>query len=156
LHHGQISYAFKEDGTAFIGKSGRGRIHFDGNDSKIYSASYDYQTYIGPNGEKYASPVGMMIDLGGVSGEPYIDLRADGSSILLKAEQGKSKIVFTNSNNDSIIINSDSSNRYPLEIGKYFDVAWDGSLRATNGYFDGTIYSTEGNIGGWEITSESL
>lgn len=154
FHHGQISYAFKEDGTAFIGKSGRGRIHFDGNDSKIYSASYDYKTYVGPNGEKYTSPVGMMIDLGGVSGKPYIDLRADGSSILLKAEQGKSKIVFTNDNKDSIIINSDSSNKYPLEIGDYFDVAWDGSLYATNGYFTGDINAT--NIYGSTIIGTNI
>ena len=31
FHHGMQTYAFKEDGTAFIGKSGRGRIYFDGN-----------------------------------------------------------------------------------------------------------------------------
>jgi hypothetical protein len=30
-----MSYAFKENGTAFIGKSGRGRILLDGNKSTI-------------------------------------------------------------------------------------------------------------------------
>ena len=37
FHHGAMSYAFKEDGTAFIGKDGKGRIYIDGNDATIYS-----------------------------------------------------------------------------------------------------------------------
>ena len=35
------SYAFKEDGTAFIGKSGKGRINFNGNDGLIYSGNFN-------------------------------------------------------------------------------------------------------------------
>ena len=49
--HGAMSYAFKEDGTAFIGKSGFARIKFDGNESTIASESYTANGY------------GMMIDL---------------------------------------------------------------------------------------------
>jgi hypothetical protein len=41
FNHGQMSYAFKDDGTAFIGKSGMGRIEFDGNSGIIKSSSYD-------------------------------------------------------------------------------------------------------------------
>jgi hypothetical protein len=37
FHHGEMSYAFKEDGTAFLGKDGKGRINFNGNDATIYS-----------------------------------------------------------------------------------------------------------------------
>jgi hypothetical protein len=40
FHHGAMSYAFKEDGTAFIGKSGKGRIIFNGNESTITSENY--------------------------------------------------------------------------------------------------------------------
>ena len=40
FHEGAMSYALKEDGTAFIGKSGGGRILLDGNKSIIESASY--------------------------------------------------------------------------------------------------------------------
>lgn len=40
FHYGQISYAFKDDGTAFIGKSGHGRIYFDGNNGSITSGNY--------------------------------------------------------------------------------------------------------------------
>ena len=48
--HGAMSYAFKEDGTAFIGKSGFARLKFDGNESTIASESYTAGNY------------GMMID----------------------------------------------------------------------------------------------
>ena len=41
FHHGAMSYAFKEDGTAFIGKSGLGRILFDGNSGTITSRAWD-------------------------------------------------------------------------------------------------------------------
>lgn len=41
FHHGMQTYAFKEDGTAFIGKSGRGRIYFDGNTGVIKSANWN-------------------------------------------------------------------------------------------------------------------
>lgn len=49
---GEQSYAFKQDGTAFIGKSGKGRIYFNGDDGRIYSS-----TWIGD------TPKGMLIDL---------------------------------------------------------------------------------------------
>jgi hypothetical protein len=40
FHEGAMSYAWKDDGTGFIGKDGLGRINFDGNNSTIYSANY--------------------------------------------------------------------------------------------------------------------
>ncbi len=55
FNHGEQSFAFKTDGTAFIGKAGRGRIEFNGNSGVIQSMSY---------GEKNAlTPTGMQIDL---------------------------------------------------------------------------------------------
>ena len=47
-----MSYAFKEDGTAFIGKAGRGRIELDGNYGTIKSSSWTRE-----------NPIGMKIDL---------------------------------------------------------------------------------------------
>jgi hypothetical protein len=58
FHHGAMSYAFKEDGTAFIGKSGFGRINFDGEKSTIYS-------------EGYSKGQGMCLDLN----DPFIHLK---------------------------------------------------------------------------------
>jgi hypothetical protein len=39
-HHGAQSFGLNIDGTAFFGKSGRGRIKIDGNSGTISSASY--------------------------------------------------------------------------------------------------------------------
>ena len=40
FHHGAQSFGFNIDGTVFIGKSGGGRISFDGNNGFIYSANW--------------------------------------------------------------------------------------------------------------------
>lgn len=53
FHNGAQSFNFNIDGTAFIGKSGRGRIKFDGNKGTITSASY----------EQAQDSSGMKIDL---------------------------------------------------------------------------------------------
>lgn len=51
LDHGEQSYGFNVDGTAFIGKSGSGRINFDGTKGTITSANYE------------ENKIGMQIDL---------------------------------------------------------------------------------------------
>ena len=51
FHNGNASFGFNEDGTAFIGKSGAGRILFDGTKSVIESASFA------------AGQIGTMLDL---------------------------------------------------------------------------------------------
>ena len=53
FHKGAQSFNFSVDGTAFIGKSGRGRIKFNGNSGTITSASY----------EQTKESAGMKIDL---------------------------------------------------------------------------------------------
>lgn len=40
FHHGEQSFGFNVDGTAFMGKSGGGRIAFDGNHGFIYSQNW--------------------------------------------------------------------------------------------------------------------
>ena len=40
FNHGAMSYALKDDGTAFFGKDGSGRIYFNGNSAQIYSAGW--------------------------------------------------------------------------------------------------------------------
>ena len=54
FHQGAQSFGFNVDGTAFIGKAGRGRICMDGNKGTIQSGSY----------ERFIA--GMQIDLDGV------------------------------------------------------------------------------------------
>ena len=52
FNDGAQSFGFNIDGTAFLGKSGRGRIKFDGNSGTITSASYEL-----------SHSAGMKIDL---------------------------------------------------------------------------------------------
>lgn len=40
FNHGAMSYALKDDGTAFLGKDGKGRIYLSGNKAQIYSANW--------------------------------------------------------------------------------------------------------------------
>lgn len=49
--HSEQSYGFNINGTAFLGKSGKGRINFDGNKGTIQSGNYDENNS------------GMLIDL---------------------------------------------------------------------------------------------
>ena len=55
FHQGAQSFGFNVDGTAFIGKAGRGRICMDGNKGTIQSGSYERFT------------TGMQIDLDGAN-----------------------------------------------------------------------------------------
>ena len=59
---GEMSFAFMEDGTAFMGRSGEGRILFDGTSGSIQSGNYMPGTPASPDvPEKPGS--GMRIDL---------------------------------------------------------------------------------------------
>jgi hypothetical protein len=57
FNYGAQSFCFNIDGTAFLGKAGRGRITFDGNHGQIASASYEAIR------RDKAAASGMMIDL---------------------------------------------------------------------------------------------
>ena len=51
FNHGAMSYALKDDGTAFFGKDGKGRIYLNGNKAQIYSALWK------------TSEQGMLLDI---------------------------------------------------------------------------------------------
>ena len=139
LHEGSISYAFMDDGTAFIGKNGKGRINFNGDNSTIYSAQYKEKN----------NPYGMMIDLGG-SSVPYIDMKYGSSNQITLG-------IDTTSYSPYLHMSANvSKSRYPLAIGSKFRVEWSGKIHATDGEFSGTIYADNGTIGGWEITDTQL
>lgn len=145
LHEGSISYAFMDDGTAFIGKNGTGRINFNGNNSTIYSAQYK---------EKNKS-YGMMIDLGG-SKVPYIDMKyCDNTTdppvtnqIILGIDRA-SYLPYLHMNA------SVSKKENPLAIGGNFRVEWDGTIHASNGEFSGKIEADSGRIGQWYISTDN-
>ena len=55
FNHGGMSYALKDDGSAFFGKDGRGRIYLNGNKAQIYSANWLK--------EQSSAKNGMLIDI---------------------------------------------------------------------------------------------
>lgn len=63
LNHGAISYALKDDGTAFFGKDGQGRIYFDGNSAQIYSANWIASIKGSYFGNYKQNKKGMMLDI---------------------------------------------------------------------------------------------
>lgn len=108
FNKGTQVYAFKEDGTAFIG-SGNGRINFDGTNAILYNSNYesnqgmlidldgsdifckkgDYQAYFGAGDNNYPLQIGSNfsvdwdgnVNIGG-NGSINIDrFRADGSGV---------------------------------------------------------------------------
>lgn len=108
FNKGTQVYAFKEDGTAFIG-SGNGRINFDGTNAILYNSNYesnqgmlidldgsdifckkgDYQAYFGAGDSNYPLQIGSNfsvdwdgnVNIGG-NGSINIDrFRADGSGV---------------------------------------------------------------------------
>ncbi len=93
FHNGAQSFHFGVDGTAFIGKSGHGRIRFDGDHGSIYSDQFDSNE----------SPAGLKIDLD----DAWIELRGQ------KNENGKQAKIKLNS---SIKKNDDGSNLPYFEI----------------------------------------
>lgn len=112
---GEQSYGFRDDGTAFIGKSGSGRLDFNGSKSTITS-------------NRYAQGLGGM------------QLDFDDGLITMIAPINDDDTTSSNYQGNLIILNA-AADTTPLSIGtmKNFSVDWDGTLRAKNGIFQGTI-----------------
>lgn len=151
FNKGVMSYALTEDGNAFFGKYGSGRIYINGDDASLYSGGYK-------------SNRGMKIDLGTSSSYPFIDMRQgtdnyikmgfDSSSypqlriqngkgyILLTSREGQSKIsltgekVYNNLTRTGTITLSGVSGEDPLTIGTKFSVGWDGTITSSGGTFN--------------------
>lgn len=156
-YKGEQSYGFRDDGTAFIGKSGAGRIEFDGEKGIIESSNYK-------------TSEGMSINL------------AQGTIDAHQFELKAGHIAWDLENNtyidNGITMTTDLEKR-PFSIGSKFWVEWDGALHANEGDFSGNITGStitggtiavpnakyplfevngsgqltaiSGNIGGWKI-----
>ena len=136
FHRGEQSFGFNVDGTAFIGKAGRGRIVMDGTKGTIQSGSYT----------QYSS--GMLIDLDGedsisASLSAYglggsFELNTNEKSPLLEIRSGPAKsdgVLFHigNSKNKDFYLQSwdydgkSKGTRLNLETGDYSTYASNGS-----------------------------
>lgn len=121
FHHGAQSYAFKDDGTAFIGKSGKGRILFNGDKGTIESESWQDKD----------NQIGMCIDLD----DGDIQMINNGY-ITLSAKQTTYPL--------SIGSDKDISSRN-------FKVEWNGTCHAINGEFSGSIDAETGSLGSLSV-----
>lgn len=110
--HGEQSYAFKQDGNAFIGKNATGRIEFKGNSGIIQSSLYS-------NGQ------GMQIDL--AKGE------INAHQFTLTAGKVKTSSTPGLGEDNTILINTEAS-KIPFSIGSNFSVSWDGTITAKAGH----------------------
>jgi hypothetical protein len=130
---GKATFGFKEDGTAFIGESGAGRIDFNGETGTIQSGSWKR---INDNSDwQLDSLAGTLFDLD------------DGKLIFKRKIKNKSYEIILDSTVDNLI-------SYPLSIGmedtKNFKVKWDGSIEVKGDIKAGTI----GN--GWIIDEDEI
>lgn len=123
FHEGAQSFCFNVDGTAFLGKSGGGRILFDGNKGVISSPGWVQED------KQWScdSLTGTLIDL-------------DDAQLLLK---GKNGYLYFNDNNDGIlkmslsganIILTDKENK---GLSTYIDATAEGIITEVNDSING-------------------
>ena len=154
FHEGEVSYAFTDDGKAFIGKSGHGRLLFNGNTSTITSELY----------ASSKSSKGMILDFN----NGLIKLCSSTGNIEINAKPTGGSHPFTIGSNFSVewdgtlhASNGDFDDGTitggSINIGDdVFTVDSDGNLIATSATITGTIYASAGKIGGFTITNDAL
>jgi hypothetical protein len=112
---GAQAFGFKEDGTAFIGKSGAGRINFNGTNGTITSFGY------GDAGLEYKNTEGETIELGSTGlkidlDDPSLNMDYDGKSLIEFVP--KKNIMKLSSSGDGMTIDLNSgfitSNKFKL------------------------------------------
>ncbi len=147
FYHGAMSYAFKDDGTGFIGRDTGGRINFDGTSGEITSNRFA------------CNAGGMRIDLQDGIIEMIAPNGTNDFHLVLDENGNKvGQTITTHYDANKVLgITLDvTQDKTPFHIGKLFSVDWDGTLVATNGEFSGKITAKDGEIGGWTIDSTSL
>lgn len=104
-HQGVLSFGFKEDGTAFIGKSGLARINFDGTHGTIESSNYSENS------------LGMKINL--ANGQ--LSSVNTGGSVTIWPENNKSLLQIKGKKSDGtdIVLLNIANNSYYLQSVDY-------------------------------------
>lgn len=124
FNKGVASFGFRDNGTAFIGKPGSGRIEFDGEEGVITSNSYE--DGVG----------GIKIDLDdGILYAQSPNNAIDDSELNTDMRKGYLTINAAHTTTPLSIGPTEDGGR-----GNYFYVDWDGTFKATTGY-----------IGPWEL-----
>ena len=137
FHHGEQSFGFKVDGTAFIGGSKTGRIEFNGNKGTIQSATFD-------------EGVGMKIDL--LEGT----VEAHDFELSAKSESG-GQIILQNLDATKPYLRIDSAEKINGKNPTLLQVGGNGEyFLQSQDYITGTsgmrIDLKEGNISAYDFT----
>lgn len=119
LHEGRVAFAFKEDGTAFIGKSGFGRIEFNGNSGEIFSSAWKVNE----------DEQGLYMNLDkAILKMNRDDMDMKKHYITLSADE--EEYPFSIGTEEHV-------------FNRPFRVTWDGTAYIYNGRFKGTIYTSQ-------------
>ena len=175
FHHGMMSYAFMEDGTAFIGKSGHGRIHIDGDKSTIKSEGYDLGhgvlidlddnliemkngsggIYLNANNDlkiKFSTKAGNSLFLLDTSTRQYYlqseDYQRGKEGILIDLAENRFyayNFILEASGEGGKLTIDSSHKTHPFNVNDKFLIGWDGSVTAA-----------WGTIGGFTVTDHSI
>lgn len=149
-HHGAQSFGFRVDGTAFLGKSGKGQILFDGNDGIIQSADF--------------TNAGMKINLN----DGILETKNDGGS--LKIDPTKASELFRIKGPDGKTLLLVGNGDYYLQSSNYVKGSTGMRIDLRNGKIDSKnfqmneagqittqhITATGGSISGWTINETSI
>lgn len=172
---GAQSFAFKDDGTAFIGTSGSGRINFDGNKGIISSGNFDDRS------ENIKDKIGSIWNLRDSTFKLYGTSTSKSKFIIDTTASGSNpQFALYGSNKNS---NSDITWFPALYYGdnNFYIQSYDAKLDADNGtlaekfkfltnenfntisngilklnFKNGTILAEQGFIGGWAVRESSL
>lgn len=197
---GVASFGFRDDGTAFIGKPGFGRLEFDGTKSIIQSnrmalgvgglkLDFDdgiiefknptvFQVILKQN--EWDSNQSQKFSIKGISKDSDVTLKLsqnateeqitawDNAKCSAIANEDNEVIVKYTKTKPSLdlsieiipviikgnILLDSTAPQTPFTIGKNFKVNWDGSLKATQGSFSGSISAS--TISGGIITGTNI
>lgn len=170
--HGETSYGFRQDGTAFIGKENAGRIHFDGNKSQIYSTNWLGRDNLGlllDLDDGYIQLQGVNVDYKTysvtTSGEDGSDSKKSYDITESTSSSENSYITIDsclNSSDGSTMERHTRASGWAMAIGtrksessRELRIGWGGDIHIDKGYLKGSIIES-GLIKGSDIVAHYL
>lgn len=117
FHEGAQSFGFETNGKAFIGKSGKGRIEFDGNYGVIKSSTWDGTINSDTGNIQTTGTEGMAIALQSGQIDAH-DFKLTSGNIYLNSNPGAKDYYFKIGNQDNTYIWYDKNGTLEAKIGK--------------------------------------
>lgn len=180
---GVNTFGLTEDGIAYFGKSGDGRIVANGTSATIYGGTCAPTSITGSpspatngmiiklsntseNGSTAAIQIGKTTDANHFKIDYNGKLTCQGATVkgTIQAESGyiggsggwiiDTGIIRNTAN--TIVLDARSNASYAFKAGSNFTVSPEGTLKCSNASISGIINASEGSIGGWYIRNSRL